>query len=118
MTPRQVVEGRMGARPDLRASNCNALHCYALQMEKADGGASREDEDDAAAAARTAGCASCVSSLPTRARGRCDDGWRSRSPASTWIASATRIGRRIGRLGNQDMARLGIALAFVLGLAD
>ena len=29
-----------------------------------------------------------------------------------------RIGRTIGRLGNQDMARLGIALAFVLGLAD
>lgn len=29
-----------------------------------------------------------------------------------------RIGRRIGRLGNQDMARLGAALAFVLGLAD
>jgi len=29
-----------------------------------------------------------------------------------------RIGRKIGRLGSQDMARLGIALAFVLGLAD
>jgi mRNA interferase MazF len=29
-----------------------------------------------------------------------------------------RIGQRIGRLGEQDMARLGIALAFVLGLAD
>jgi len=29
-----------------------------------------------------------------------------------------RIGPKIGRLGNQDMARLGIALAFVLGLAD
>src|SRR5438132_8328516 len=29
-----------------------------------------------------------------------------------------RIGQRVGRLGNQDMARLGIALAFVLGLAD
>jgi mRNA interferase MazF len=29
-----------------------------------------------------------------------------------------RIGRKIGRLGNRDMARLGIALAFVLGLAD
>lgn len=29
-----------------------------------------------------------------------------------------RIGRKIGRLDNQDMARLGIALAFVLGLAD
>jgi mRNA interferase MazF len=29
-----------------------------------------------------------------------------------------RIGRKIGRLGNQDMARLGVALAFVLGLAD
>jgi mRNA interferase MazF len=29
-----------------------------------------------------------------------------------------RIGPRIGRIGNQDMARLGIALAFVLGLAD
>ena len=29
-----------------------------------------------------------------------------------------RIGRKIGRLGNQDMARLGNALAFVLGLAD
>ena len=29
-----------------------------------------------------------------------------------------RIGRKIGRLGNQDMARLSAALAFVLGLAD
>ena len=29
-----------------------------------------------------------------------------------------RIGHKIGRLGRQDMARLGIALAFVLGLAD
>ena len=29
-----------------------------------------------------------------------------------------RIGPRIGRLGSQDMARLGIALVFVLGLAD
>jgi mRNA interferase MazF len=29
-----------------------------------------------------------------------------------------RIGQTIGRLGQQDMARLGIALAFVLGLAD
>jgi mRNA interferase MazF len=29
-----------------------------------------------------------------------------------------RIGQKIGRLGNQDMARLGIALAFVFGLAD
>ena len=29
-----------------------------------------------------------------------------------------RIGRRIGRLGDGDMARLGAALAFVLGLAD
>jgi mRNA interferase MazF len=29
-----------------------------------------------------------------------------------------RIRQKIGRLGNQDMARLGIALAFVLGLAD
>ena len=29
-----------------------------------------------------------------------------------------RIGRKIGRLGDQDMTRLGIALAFVLGLAD
>jgi len=29
-----------------------------------------------------------------------------------------RIGQKIGRLGSQDMARLGIALAFVLGLAD
>ncbi|WP_375161946.1 type II toxin-antitoxin system PemK/MazF family toxin [Bradyrhizobium sp. RDT46] len=29
-----------------------------------------------------------------------------------------RIGQKIGRLGNQDMARLGNALAFVLGLAD
>jgi mRNA interferase MazF len=29
-----------------------------------------------------------------------------------------RIGRKIGRLGKQDMARLGVALAFVLGLAD
>ena len=29
-----------------------------------------------------------------------------------------RIGRKIGRLGHQDMARLSVALAFVLGLAD
>jgi mRNA interferase MazF len=29
-----------------------------------------------------------------------------------------RVGQKIGRLGNQDMARLGAALAFVLGLAD
>ena len=29
-----------------------------------------------------------------------------------------RIGQKIGRLGNQDMIRLGAALAFVLGLAD
>ena len=29
-----------------------------------------------------------------------------------------RIGQKIGRLSDQDMARLGIALAFVLGLAD
>jgi mRNA interferase MazF len=29
-----------------------------------------------------------------------------------------RVGRKIGELGNQDMARLGIALAFVFGLAD
>lgn len=29
-----------------------------------------------------------------------------------------RIELKIGRLGNQDMARIGIALAFVLGLAD
>ena len=29
-----------------------------------------------------------------------------------------RIGRKIGRLDNQDMARLSAALAFVLGLAD
>jgi mRNA interferase MazF len=29
-----------------------------------------------------------------------------------------RIGQKIGRLGRQDMARLGIALAFVFGLAD
>jgi mRNA interferase MazF len=29
-----------------------------------------------------------------------------------------RIGQKIGHLGNQDMARLGNALAFVLGLAD
>ena len=29
-----------------------------------------------------------------------------------------RIRQTTGRLGNQDMARLGIALAFVLGLAD
>jgi mRNA interferase MazF len=29
-----------------------------------------------------------------------------------------RIGQKIGHLGKQDMARLGIALAFVLGLAD
>jgi mRNA interferase MazF len=29
-----------------------------------------------------------------------------------------RIGQKFGRLGDQDMARLGIALAFVMGLAD
>jgi mRNA interferase MazF len=29
-----------------------------------------------------------------------------------------RIGQKIGRLNNQDMARLSAALAFVLGLAD
>ena len=29
-----------------------------------------------------------------------------------------RIGEKIGHLDDQDMARLGIALAFVLGLAD
>jgi mRNA interferase MazF len=29
-----------------------------------------------------------------------------------------RIGQKIGSLDSQDMARLGIALAFVLGLAD
>ncbi|HEY1543767.1 MAG TPA: type II toxin-antitoxin system PemK/MazF family toxin [Xanthobacteraceae bacterium] len=29
-----------------------------------------------------------------------------------------RIGHKIGRLGDQEMAQLGIALAFVLGLAD
>ncbi|MGH6778255.1 MAG: type II toxin-antitoxin system PemK/MazF family toxin [Bradyrhizobium sp.] len=29
-----------------------------------------------------------------------------------------RMGQKIGRLGNQDMARLSAALAFVLGLAD
>lgn len=29
-----------------------------------------------------------------------------------------RIGQKIGRLADQDMARLGIAMAFVLGLAD
>jgi mRNA-degrading endonuclease toxin of MazEF toxin-antitoxin module len=28
------------------------------------------------------------------------------------------IGRKIGRLDSRDMARLGVALAFVLGLAD
>jgi len=29
-----------------------------------------------------------------------------------------RIGNKIGNLGSQDLARLGTALAFVLGLAD
>jgi mRNA interferase MazF len=29
-----------------------------------------------------------------------------------------RIGQKIGRLGNQDMAQLSAAMAFVLGLAD
>ena len=29
-----------------------------------------------------------------------------------------RIGRKIGRLGSEDLARLNAALAFVLGLAD
>ena len=29
-----------------------------------------------------------------------------------------RLGRKIGQLGDHDMARLGAALAFVLGLAD
>ena len=32
--------------------------------------------------------------------------------------SRDRVGQKIGRLGNQDVARLGIALAFVFGLAD
>ena len=30
----------------------------------------------------------------------------------------TRVGRRIGRLGDADLARLNSALAFVMGLAD
>jgi mRNA interferase MazF len=30
----------------------------------------------------------------------------------------TRIGQHIGRLASEDMARLGIALAFVMGLSD
>ena len=30
----------------------------------------------------------------------------------------TRIGQHIGRLTGEDMARLGIALAFVMGLSD
>jgi mRNA interferase MazF len=34
------------------------------------------------------------------------------------IIRRERIGKKIGRLSNQDMARLGAALAFVLGLAD
>jgi mRNA interferase MazF len=29
-----------------------------------------------------------------------------------------RIGRRVGRLAEQDIARLNVALAFVMGLAD
>jgi hypothetical protein len=29
-----------------------------------------------------------------------------------------RIGRKIGHLGDQDIARLNVALAFVIGLAD
>jgi mRNA interferase MazF len=29
-----------------------------------------------------------------------------------------RVGQKIGRLGDPDMSRLGIALAFVMGLAD
>ena len=29
-----------------------------------------------------------------------------------------RVGQKIGHLGDQDMARVGIALAFVFGLAD
>ena len=29
-----------------------------------------------------------------------------------------RVGQTIGRLGSQDMARLGIALAFMFGIAD
>lgn len=32
--------------------------------------------------------------------------------------SRERIGRKIGRLGSEDLARLNAALAFVLGLAD
>jgi mRNA interferase MazF len=32
--------------------------------------------------------------------------------------SSERIGQKIGHVSNQDMSRLGIALAFVLGLAD
>jgi mRNA interferase MazF len=34
------------------------------------------------------------------------------------MPGTSRIGRKIGRLGDPDMARLGIALAFVLGVAD
>ena len=39
------------ASPDPCLPGCNALHCNALQVKRSDGGASREDEDDAAAAA-------------------------------------------------------------------
>ena len=38
--------------------------------------------------------------------------------ARNWAAGGDRYGQKIGRLGDADMARLGIALAFVFGLAD
>ena len=53
---------------------------------------------------------------PTR-----ENGLRLRSQAmadKTITVSRERLGQKIGRLGTQDMTRLGIALAFVLGLAD
>jgi hypothetical protein len=34
------------------------------------------------------------------------------------LASGFLVGRRIGRLAGADMARLNVALAFVIGLAD
>jgi hypothetical protein len=49
-------------------------------------GTSRTDEDDAAAPARKG----FAWSLPTPDRAPSDDGLRNRSPASIWIASATR----------------------------
>lgn len=52
---------------------------------------------------------------------RADNGLRVRSQVMAdkpVTIRRERIGKAIGRLGSRDMARLGAALAFVLGLAD